>query len=339
MAGTAQERAVFDKAVAATNAPVGAEPPPKKDTRVPPEKIWAEGAAVKAKKAADAAAVPEKETPEPDRGLDGKFTTPEKQQEQFDDAKYELARNALSRSGWKKAELDALDPSDLIKRGLKRAAALEKDDEAHRIAKEAREAAKKSETTGKTETGSNPPQFKLPDTSKILEPLRQTLALDEAGAKTLKQTFDEFASMVSEAAAAPLRDRLSEFERMQRESGARTEAELVTTAKEEVGKRYPDLLDPETFETVAENVRVMANLPKYQKIASLTGRVNACFEDACKLLGLQPAESDSQVRDAAKAQRRASGSTVGDRARPVATTAKEKDREWFDHVTAKNGLD
>lgn len=317
---------------------------PKKDTRVAPEVIWAEGAKVKEQKAARAAetkaAAPAPEEPErsePERDLSGKFTTEEKKQEAFDEAKYELARNALSRSGWKKKELDAMEPDDLIKRGLKRAAALEKDDEAHRVAKELRESRSTPTASGKTEQVSKPAEFKLPDTSKLIEPLAKTLVLDEAGAKALKETFDQFASTYSETVVAPLQQKLSAFEQMQQQAGARSEADLITSAREEVGKRFPDLLDPDTFETVAENVRVLGNLPKYQKIANLTGRVNACFEDACKLLGLQPAESDSQVPDAdGKAQRRASGSTVGDRARPAALTQKEKDRERFDSIMAKN---
>jgi hypothetical protein len=353
MAGTPTERAVFEKAMAASGAPSAAAPvtapAPVKDTRVPPEAIWAVGAKVKEQKAAKAAAA-KASTPPPEvvqdpedtreRALDGKFTTPEKKQEAFDDAKYELARNALSRSGWKKKELDAMEPEELVKRGLSRAKALEKDDEAHRLAKELREAKAAPKKEGQTEQGRNPVAVQPPDLSGIIKPLAEKLLLDEDGAKALKQTFEEFASIYSKTAVAPLQERLSQFEQMQAESGARTEAQLIDGAREEVGKRFPDLLDPDTFETVAENVRVLGNLPKYQQIASLPSRVNACFEDACKLLGLQPSESDSQVRaEQAKALKRASGSTVGDRARPVALTQKEKDREWFDQVTAKNGLD
>lgn len=356
MAGTETDRLAFESAVAkaaGAPAPAPAEPkatrapkPPVKDTRVPPEVIWNTGAAVKAKKAAEAAAkqapqeVPAPEA-EPERALDGKFTTPEKKQEAFDDAKYELARNALSRSGWKKKELDAMEPEDLVKRGLQRAKALEKDDEAHRLAKELREAKANPKKEGQTEQGRNPAEVKLPDLNGVIKPLAEKLLLDEEGAKTLKQTLEEFASVYSKTAVAPLQERLAQYEQMQAESGARTEAELVTSAQAEVGKRFPELLDPDTFETVAENVRVLSNLPKYQKIASLTGRVNACFEDACKLLGLQPSESDSQVRDEAaaeKALRRVSGSTVSDRTRPTPTTQAEIDRETFDSVMAKHGM-
>lgn len=316
-------------------------PAPKKDTRVAPEVIWAEGAKVKQQKAAKAAeAAPKQDAPEePERGLDGKFTTEEKKQEAFDDAKYELARNALSRSGWKKKELDAMEPEELVKRGLARAKALEKDDEAHRLAKQLREAKADPKKEGQPEQGRNPVPAKPTDWTGITKPLAEKLLLDEEGAKALRQTFEEFAAVVSKQASEPLAQRLAEYEQQQSQSNARTETELVNAAREEVGKRFPELLDPDTFETVAENVRVLGNLPKYQRIANLSGRVNACFEDACKLLGLQPAESDSQVRDVEKAQRRASGSTVGDRARPAALTAKEKDREWFDQVTAKHGLD
>jgi hypothetical protein len=339
LVGTEKERALFDKSMDASGAPSVAAPAQAKT--VTPEEIWAVGAKVKEQKAAKAAEAKPTAAPEvePERALDGKFTTPEKQKETFDEAKYELARNALSRSGWKKAELDAMDPSELVKRGLKRATALEKDDEAHRLAKEAREAKAAPKKEGQTEQGRNPVSATPPDLSGIIKPLAEKLALDEDGAKALRQTFEEFASIYSKTAVEPLQSRLAEFEQMQQQSSARTEAELIDHAREEVGKRFPDLLDPDTFETVAENVRVLGNLPKYQQIANLTGRVNACFEDACKLLGLQPAESDSQVRDAAKAQRRASGSTIGDRARPAATTQKERDRERFDQAMAKAGLE
>jgi len=345
MAGTAEERAVFEKVMpktASAPAPVSAAPMAQPEARmVKPEELWRDGQVFKDKKAAKVAdaAKPAAPEAEPERALDGKFTTPEKKQEAFDDAKYELARNALSRSGWKKKELDAMEPEDLVKRGLQRAKALEKDDEAHRFAKEAKESRATTPATGKTEQVSKPAEFKLPDTSKLLEPLAKSLALDEEGAKALRGAFEEFASMYSQTAVAPLQQKLAEFEQMHVQSTARTEQELVNSAREEVGKRFPDLLDPDTFEKVAENVRVLGNLPKYQEIASLPGRVNACFEDACKLLGLQPAESDSQVRVDAKAQRRASGSTVGDRARPTPTTQKERDRERFDELMAKHGLD
>lgn len=348
----ASEREIFNKVMNANGAPSAVADPKSapapapvttRDTRVAPEVIWAEGAKIKEQKAAKAAAVKaEPAAPEePERALDGKFTNEEKKQESFDDAKYELAREALASSGWKKKELDEWfekNPDDFLKRGLKRATVVERDREAHRLAKEAREARTAPQASGKTEQVSKPAEFKLPDTTALLAPLTKALALDEDGAKALRQTFDEFASVLSKTTVAPLQEKLAQFETMQLQAGARSETELVNAAREEVGKRYPDLLDPETFETVAENVRVLGNLPKYQRIASLTGRVNACFEDACKLLGLQSAESDSQVRDDEKAQRRASGSTVGDRARPAALTSKEKDREWFDQVAAKNGL-
>lgn len=336
MAGTEADRAVFEK-VTAKAAPA---PAPEKPRLVPPEVIWNTGAAVKAKKAAAAAeAKVEAPAPEaPQRSADGKFTTPEKEQAAFDDAKYELARNALHRSGWTKKELDAMDPEDLVSRGLKRAKALEKDDEAHRIAKEAREAKAGPKEAGNRAQPAKTEAPKPPDVSSIIEPLSKALTLDEAGAKTLRETMEQFASVVSKSASEPLMAKLSEYEAAQATVAQRTEAELVQSAREEIGVRYPALMDTDTFDEVAETVRVLGSHPKYQQIANLQKRVNACFEDACKLQGLQPTESDSRVRDAAaeKQMRRVSGSTVSDRTRPTPTTQAEMDREHFDQVMAKH---
>lgn len=342
MSETSTDREAFDKAVAAAGMPAGtketvvAEPEPK--PQVKPEEIWRMGQQAKDRAAEKRARDGEGKfaKAEPAKPVEQAESVPRGTSEPEDDEpdpEFERAKEALRADGFRKKHFDVMDRDEILKKGLKAAKVREGNAEAHRIAKEAREG-KKSETANPD----NQPARKPLDLSPVIEPLAKSLSLDEEGAKTLKQSLEQFAGLVSENAVAPLRQKLSDFEKQQASQAEANEARVIQVAQAEVGKMYPDLLDPETFTEVLDEVRVLASSKKYQRIANPQDRVNRCFEDACQRLELRAEESDGQSRAAEKEQRSRSRSTVSDRTRPQPTTAYEVDRAHFDDVMAKHGL-
>lgn len=335
------DRAIFDQAVAKNAVPEGtkaaakaerAPETPAAKPQVKPEEIWREGQLAKDRAAARLEAQPKKE-PEAESVPRG---TPEVADDDDDteDPDFVRAKEALRADGFRKKHFEVMDRDEILKKGLKAIKVREANAEAHRIAKEARAAAKSE----KSATDSQPSARKPLDLSPVITPLAKSLALDDEGASILKQSLEQFAGLVSEQTAAPLREKLSEFEKQQASQAEANEARVIQVAQAEVGKRFPDLLDPETFTEVLDEVRVLANSKKYLRIANPQERVNLCFQDACQRLELKEEESDGQSRAAEKEQRSRSRSTVSDRNRPTAVTARDMDRERFDAIAAKHGL-
>lgn len=326
------DRAAFDKALEKNGVSAGKLVRPEEIWRKAPEKPAAEPA----KKAV--------EEPEgPVRDASGRFAPKAEEpaatqnDDGPDDVDLERARHALVRSGFKKRELDAMSREEVLKRGLKRAAALDADDEAHRFVKSRSDGAKPTageNGQGKDDAPARPTPKQL-ELDPILKPLAENLGLDEGGVSALKTALSEVARVAAENAVSSVAATTQETEAQRQLQTA------LGAAQAEVGKLYPDLLDPDTFSEVLEEVDVIGRSALYQRIANPQERINRVIRDACQRMGLENAAlSDSQVRpaDLARDQRRHARSSVSERTQPPATTRREFEFERFQEAALKHGL-
>lgn len=332
------DRAAFNKAMASNAVPVAeAAPAPKGTATAPapapaapartsaPEKFWMEGR-------------------KPARSEDGKFAAaPVKEAEpapaaeaaaEVDEDRMESARAALRAYGFRKKELDVLTNEEILKKGDRLAKRKEADDEAHRLAKLWREAQKAAGIEGQPKRDSQPAKVEVPKPD--LTKLRAALSLDDEGAKTLEETFEQFAKMVSDSTVAPLRSELESFKKAQADAQQSQQMEMLVAVQAEVGKSFPDLLDPATFEDVTKEAVAISGSKRFERYANPRERAAACYRVACQNLELESVESDSKSED--RSIRRDARSTVSDRSRPAPTTPKEVDRHRFNDIAAKYGL-
>lgn len=337
-----QERAAFDKAMEKVDAARAAEPagpePVIEDTRVPPEEVWKSGPPKKPK----GEPPPDEEEPPPQeraRDENGRFAPkdePKEEQPEADEDEFERARSALLRSGFRAKELSTMERDELLKRGLKRAKALEADDEAHHFAKEYR--SRNGETPSKSdkasEARSTEPARPAIDLKGISKPLLEKGFVDEQGASAL----DEVLKTVAEKAQEPLLNRVAELEQRLRSTDETQEATFLEGARKELVGRIPGLAEPETLSSVIEAMQTLAGsklAERYRQMPSVQDRYIAAMEDAANILRLERDENGAAERQSAHADRSArrnGRSTVNDRSRPAPTNARDKERAHFDNI-------
>jgi len=340
-ADPAAERAAFDKAMEKVDQARVEEPAPVEDTRVPPEEIWKESKP-KARKEEKAEEPEARDLPEPVRERDenGRFKAQEEakeEQPEADEDDLERARNALMRSGFRAKELSTMPRDELLKRGLKRAKALEADDEAHLVAKEYR--SRSGETTSKSdkasEARSTEPARPAIDLNGISKPLLEKGFVDEQGASAL----DEVLKTVAERAQEPLLNRVAELEQRLRSTDETQEATFLEGARKELVGRIPGLAEPETLSSVVEAMQSLSGQKyfqeRYRQMPSVQARYVAAMEDAASILRLERDEDGAAERQSAqvdRAGRRNGRSTVNDRSRPAPTSARDAERSRFDNI-------
>lgn len=312
------DRIAFDKAIA-KNAPA-----PVKTS--PPEKIWDEGRAFSKRVAESKEVAAPAPAPAPE-------SSPVVEDDNEPDEEFDSAKTALRNLGFRKKHLDTMDRAEILSRGSKAIKRLEADAEAHRIAKEWREAQRAPGKVDESKPDSQPAKKPL-DLKPVIGKLRETLSLDDAGAETLRETFEQFAGLVSESTAAPLREELTKFQKAQE---AKSHMEMLARSQAEVGKSFPDLLDPETFAEVTKEAVAISGSKQFERYATPQERATACIRVACTNLGLKTDESDSKSEE--RTARRDARPTISDRARPTTpTTQRDADWQAYRNAMNKHGL-
>lgn len=287
------------------------------------------------------------------RGPDGKFVpakaaapaakadAPEAEDKDTGSLRRAELKLALVRSGFDEDQIADMERKGTFeKKATKREAALKADDEAHRIAREVK---KPAADTGKTENRGEPakaPAAKPLDVSPFVTPLAKDLGLDEAGASTLKQTFEQLAEAVTKHAESQVQAR---FESMTEAQQAQAGQQVFVAAQVEVGERFPDLLDPtkfeEALEVVAELAKTRVVSEQLQRFATPKEKANHLLEAAAHALKYEETESGDESEARRERTLRAHArSTVTDRSRPTPATALEADKAFFDDVMAKHNL-
>lgn len=353
----ADARAAFDKALAKAGVPEGqavrAETPPAvsphEDKRVPPEEIWrarpkqpvkedrprGEDGKFVAKEETEPAAI--KDAPKlraKSEVEDGEENKPE-----VDETQLERAKLALLRSGFRKKELASMPEAEVLARGLKRAAALEADDEAHRIAKAQRsgraDSAEEPEKRGKA--ASTEPAMPALDLSSVMKPLSEKLGLNDEGSSALESAFKG----IAEAVAKPLLKEIKGLKEQTQGQIESQEASLLNGARKELLGKYPGLAEPEKFGDVFEEMKLGANRPKYRNLPTLEARYAAAMEDACKVLGLEAEPDDAAERQTERLERderKYARSTMTERSRPPAATPREREWERFNDIMDRHTM-
>jgi hypothetical protein len=333
-----ESRAAFDKALAKN----GLE---KNDTRIPPEQIW---------KAREKAVEGEKKKDKQERDEIGGFKkladvapnagaapTPAHAVETDDDDEqgeddFDRAKTALRRDGFTNKEFAHMERDRILAKGLKAIKRHERTDEAYRIAKG---------TQSQPATGTEPakakdspePAPKPADFGPVLAKLKEKLALDDEGVSAL----NEFATLVGEHAAGPLRQELKLLKSQQTIERQGELGRMLQTAQAEVGESFPDLMDPDTFAEVLEEANAISGSKQFQRLTTPQARISASIKVAAINLGLEKSEESAQQVQAdaeGRAQRRISRSTVGDRMKPAALNSREKDWHRFNEVADKHGI-
>jgi hypothetical protein len=332
------ERAAFDKAMEKVDEAREVEAPaPVEDTRVPPEEVWKESAPKKAAKEERDEAPAEPEIARDDSGRFKAKDEPKEEQPEADEDEVERARNALMRSGFRAKELSTMPRDELLKRGLKRAKALEADDEAHLVAKEyrSRNGESLSKSDKASEARSTEPARPAIDLKGISKPLLDKGFVDEQGASAL----DEVLKTVAERAQEPLLNRVAELESRLRSSDETQEATFLEGARKELVGRIPGLAEPETLSRVVEVMQSLSSQKtlqdRYRQMPSVQDRYVTAMEDSANILRLERDEDGAAERqsvDADRARRRSGRSTVNDRSRPAPTNARDAERARFDNI-------
>lgn len=331
----AEERANFDKAMEKVD-----EARAQEDTRVPPEEIWK--TSEKKPKAKEPEEEDLRDLPEPVRERDetGRFKAKAEEKAQAveaDDDELERAKQALIRSGFRQKELSTMPRDELLSRGLKRAKALEADDEAHLYAKMSRKGSgdPSSKSEKKSEAVSTEPALPALDLKGVSKPLLDEGWIDEKGASALESVLEK----VAESAQKPLLGRIGELEqRLSAQTETQGAIYLENARKELLGK-YPGLAEPETMKSVSEEMQDAAEskrrMERYRQIPTIQARYVAAMEDAAHALRLETDDSgaaEKQRADTDKVRRRNGRSSVNDRTRPVPTNARDAERQRFDDI-------
>lgn len=340
----ADAKAAFEGAMKKNGVPDGqpARAAPEVDRRVPPEEIWKERAKApppsererdeNGKFVAKVEAGPDSDAPK----LRGSNEGDAKNNAEVDEEELARADSALVRSGFRKKELSTMPIAERLARGLKRAAALEADDEAHRIAK-----AHRSEKAGTSEEHerrgkavSTEPAMPALDLDGVVKPLAKDWALDDERSSTLKT----FANGLAEAVAKPLLKEIRSLKEQAANQVDAQEASLLNGARKELVGKFPQLAEPEVFKKTYERMQLRSNFPEYQDMPTLEARYVACLRDSCVDLKLDvdtDPEAERQTARSERDERKYARSTVTDRPKPDAATPKEREWNRFNDIMDK----
>lgn len=339
---------------------------PEDNDLSPPEKIWTEGKMVAKQAAERAAAKVRADGGKPRDAATGKFqkqglgtltaslglddeapTGAGKEQpaeapagEDSELRRAEL-RLALVRSHFTEKQINEMERDGTFEKiATKRAAALKADDEAHSFV---RAHSKPAEGNGKTDDQGGAPS-KAPaqeqiDVDSFVKPLAAALQLDDAGASTLKQSYEKLAETVAKHAEKQIERGLASVNQARE---AQTLTQLFADAQVEIGARIPDLLDPRKFEEALEVVSELGKTKvvqqQLQRYATPKERAQHLLRAAAHALELEikPSGSESEARGERELRAHAR-STISGRNRPAPSTQRERDLAAFDDSMARHG--
>lgn len=242
----------------------------------------------------------------------------------------DVARQALLRSGFTKREIAAMPQAEMLRRGLRRAKALEADDNAHRIA---RETSRHKEAGHEGTTNGAVPAPSAVDLKAKLKPFAEKLMLDDdavaALAGAIEASNEPLRKQVTELAANATRDQ---------EEATQEQAAAIGKARKELGERFSELADPQVYEEVLEQMKLMASGKKYRRQESAEKAMQALMADAAVALDLEEDESEEREeasqsrRTDERKQRARSRSTATSRSARPGTDPRERDLAVFRHV-------
>jgi hypothetical protein len=256
--------------------------------------------------------------------------------EDAQDSDFERAKQGLRYLGYTNKIFSGMERDEILSKGLKALKRKEKDDEAHRIAREYRDQQRAPRVATKEEASKEPDPEPV-DLSPKLAKLKEKLGLDDEGASTL----DEYARLKGESAVKELRKEFNDFKRSQAQSKGSEVEQMLLQAQAEVGKSFPDLMDLDTFAEVVKEADTIAGSAKFKRYRTPQERITASIRQAASNLELEPAEESARETDAnaqEREQRRNSRSTMSERSRPMPKSREEADKERFLDVIAKHGL-
>jgi hypothetical protein len=233
------------------------------------------------------------------------------------------ARAALKRDGLSDEEIDALatkDEKSFEERGLKREKVWATSDRERSELRKLQRASKEAST--KTKESPTPDETPL-DFDAALTPLLKELELNEQTAAPLKallKTLDDS----HKQRYAKLEQGFNDLRDSMGARDAENGAEAMQSARAEVGKEFPDLLENEGLQEEAqEYVEANFKLAKYQEHKTVPDLLAAVLRDFCK-------SNDVERKDPAEVKRmrnlRANGAPESS---PRKTAVKVSPQEQF----------
>lgn len=222
----------------------------------------------------------------------------EETEPEVDDDALRRATAALLRSGFDQEEISKMPVERRLERGLRRAEILARDDDAHRRVREALEPGPKETAPKSAEPASKPEQAGVPavDYEAVVAPFAEQYGLDEDGKKALAGAFAQAVGPLAEDVRSLKSARQSEVER-------EVEA-LVSSARSEVAKEFPAVKDDSTFTKVVEEMVLLQNAQRFQKIDDPGKRARAVMQAAAASLGIERATEKNEVTATPRTVRR-----------------------------------
>jgi hypothetical protein len=242
---------------------------------------------------------PEEESEEPaeeeqsadlEQSADGQVGLEEPEEGGGDDEAYRRAVAALLRSGFNQAEVETMDRERAIERGLARHEILARDDAAYSRLRELNKGGAE-ETPEKPTEPTEPEPVGVPsmDFKEAVTPFADINGLDEEQAEALGKML--------EAVVGPLQQEIHTLKGDRSSDQVRAVEQLVMSAREEVGKSYPDLLsDEDVFARTVERMNLLQGDSAYAAIADPQARAAALMRDSAASLRLKGEQAPSTGR-------------------------------------------
>ncbi len=233
-----------------------------------------------------------------------------------------MARHALLRSGFLPSEVDAMDPDDLVQRGMARHEALARDDDARRRLRLGEPPA----ASGAPQVSSDPAQAGTPEEqlNALLEPLMEPLG--EEGVGAVRKVLDLIVK--------PLRDEVASLKSgAQRDTKARIE-QLVANSRKRWVERFPQLKNGRIAGQVQARMAFLAKDPTFM-VKGLPDQeiADRIMLSACLGFGLQDAGRSRKTAAAQETRRRKAAGT-----QPVTRVQKGSQAQEFTDEDRQRGI-
>lgn len=207
--------------------------------------------------------------------------------------------------------------------------------------------AKRAETSTPDKGGSSqatePVEPARPTTDKdlraVTDAFAEELALTDDGRARLDEMLDRVIS--------PLRDQIASIQETSKVTETREKMSVLDLARQQAGKRFPDLATDDGFEKIFADAKALENSPTYAE----SGRSPAdylpdLFERVARSLGMREVDSDAEAAARVAAESEADrqqrnnadpGPITSTPTVPREKTKQEQDYEVFKRVSVKHG--
>jgi len=249
--------------------------------------------------------------------------------EEYDDEDERLAAAALLRSGFTRAEVNAMERSNMIERGLRRHEILARDDAAYSRLKALggpqKETAEESEESELTE----PSDLPSIDFKGAVAPFAETYGLDGDAADALVKTL--------ETTISPLVDYLKADRKERLQDKSAEMAVVVEAARKEIARVFPDLKKDRVFNRALQRAVRLQGDPAYAKHPTAVERMKAVLRDSARSLNLEAKEPAPGPRKAGRKVRNATPTAPREREGPKDMTLEESRWAAFRHLNNHKG--